>query len=349
MSQSPSLAAFDRCAADLARVEAILEGGVRSNLDLPRELSQRLVLSGGKRIRPLLLCLARLSLARPGLTPRAGDKEAHMLAAVAEWVHTATLFHDDVLDASPERRGQAAAQVLHGNKVAILVGDFVYAEAFARLMDCGLLECSKTLATTIQRLVEGELLQHRICLDRSCNTADYDRVAHAKTASLFGWCTGSGAWVAGVESFEAAGRYGEALGYAFQMADDLLDTFELNPHAADPSLLKEWILSAPPLPVVLAASEIPAVAALWASLDAEADVLSQRRAISELQRLALDPRVVTACQARIRGALATADDCLRTLGAEASPLAEAAQWIRARAEQGFEAVRGREEQLHGHA
>ncbi len=324
-------------ARDLESVEAKLRAGVRAEEALPRELADYLVASGGKRLRPMLMLLAfRGFRSAQGLKPRAELDDVHTLASVAEWVHTATLFHDDVLDASAERRGREAAQILHGNKTAILVGDFVYAEAFSLLMDRGLLFPSKSLATTMKTLVEGELLQHQLVLNRRFDLDVYDRIAKAKTASLFAWCTETGAWAAGLEDFGAAKIFGLELGFAFQMADDYFDTYGFDPKTGGDDALEEWCESAPPLAVCLAARESPRVAELWSTLLTRNEA-GRREQVAELLKHLRQRPLIEACQVRIRTSLEAADRALAQLGGNAS-LTEAASLIRDRAQQGFEAA-----------
>jgi|GEM_PF-663967 len=322
---------------DLAAVEELLRGGVRSTQSLPRELGEYLVSSGGKRIRPLLMILTYRGFQGAKLTARLSPEDLHVLASVAEWTHTATLFHDDVLDASDKRRNKTAAHVLHGNKVAILVGDFVYAEAFALLMERGWLEPSRELATTIKTLVEGELLQYQVVKNRSLDMAEYERIARAKTAALFAWCTWTGAWGAGFGQPLVARDFGALLGYAFQMADDLFDTYSLDAATASDAELVEWAESSPPLPVVQASLDNPEVRKLWTDLPlAQGSAL--REAIVRISDLCLETPVIDTCQRRINDALAEASAKLAQLG-NPSSLAQAVALIRARGHEGLEVAR----------
>lgn len=320
----------DELSVDLEEVEKKLLSGVRSDLHLPHVLSERLVRAGGKRIRPLLLCLTYRCLKQNHrhLVDRATHSDLSTLAAVAEWTHTATLFHDDVIDASPSRRELPAAHMLHGNKVAILVGDFVYAEAFSLLMERGLLDPSRELARTIKALVEGELLQHAMTQNRSLSLEDYDRVAKAKTAALFAWCTWTGAWVAGSTDLNEAWSFGSCLGFAFQMADDLFDTYSLDPQHALHEELAEWAESSPPFPVVVAAQYFPEIPALWTKLRAD------KTEIAQLQAWCRDERVLQACEGRIAETLQHARQILKNLG-DSQQLRAAIEIIAKRAEQGF--------------
>ena len=316
---------------DLSSVERILLSGMQSSSLTTQELSKRLVKSGGKRVRPLLLCLTYRSLCSPEFKPRGSETDIHYLAAVAEWVHTATLFHDDVLDNSPLRRGQTAAHISHGNKRAILVGDFVYAEAFHLLMSRGLLEPSKELADTIKRIVEGEILQHELALSRSLDKTDYDTIAKAKTGTLFSWCMGTGAWCAGLPNFSAARELGEALGFAFQMADDLFDTFaELKTDGE----VEEWVTSAAPLPLAVRQELCGDIASEWKAL-VELPMIDQRKSIANIVAKCRDPRVVAICKERIQSSLNSASRLLEELGSKTS-LRNALMIIEARCYEAFE-------------
>ena len=322
------------CESDLESIEELLRQGVRSSSSLPKELGQRLILSGGKRIRPYLLCLTYHTFkARDPHRNRVSALDLHTLAAVAEWVHTATLFHDDVLDASPSRRDQPAAHILHGNKVAILVGDFVYAEAFALLMDRGHLDPSRELAATIKNVVEGELLQHQVCMERSVSLTDYTRIAKAKTGALFGWCTGTGCWAAGSELTSLAKDFGCYLGEAFQMADDLFDTFSIDPKTADLATLTEWIESSAPLPVVLAAENDPRVQSLWADLALTKGTESKRTLVREVLNVCRQESIVTQSLKWIQSLLTQAESARVKLGGNPT-LKTALDMIEARALQG---------------
>jgi octaprenyl-diphosphate synthase len=271
---------------DLACVENILKTSLNSENKLPNELSSRLILSGGKRIRPMLMCLTYRALEQlPDFKAKITLEDLHTLAAVAEWVHTATLFHDDVLDNSPLRRDMPTAQVLHGNKIAILVGDYVYADAFFLLMERALLEPSRKLASTIKRLVEGELWQHQISLNRSLDMNEYLVIAKSKTAALFAWAVETAAWASGIDVVNEAFIFGENLGIAFQMADDMLDTFELDAQKSEESAIREWSLSAPTLSITLAANHHSRAQEIWKTIPSLENLDENRKAVFELQRI----------------------------------------------------------------
>jgi octaprenyl-diphosphate synthase len=290
----------DQLFSDLSSVETLLSSGVRSETRLPQELALYIVKTGGKRLRPLLLCLCFRSktIHKPRTATSHLDIHLHTLAAVAEWVHTATLFHDDVIDASVERRGHASAHILHGNKTAILVGDFVYAEAFAKLMDSGLLSPSQRLAHAVKKLVEGELLQHQVSLNRSLNLSDYNKIAESKTGALFAWCIQTGHWLAENQLSQEAWELGNRLGTAFQIADDFIDTFEFNFKTAAEADIQGWIEGAPPLPLLVAQnifnSEI--ISALWSNLkNADPSKVETRLQLGEILSYCSKPEVKKEC------------------------------------------------------
>lgn len=333
-----SEALSELCEQDLQAVEELLWNGVRSSAYVPRDLARELVRAGGKRIRPYLTCLSYRSFDGQKHKSRVTPRELHTLAAVSEWVHTATLFHDDVLDASPVRRDKPSAHILHGNKTAILVGDFVYAEAFALLMDAGLLDPSRELASTIKTVVEGELLQHKVATERSVDFGDYTRICRAKTAALFGWCTETGCWAAGSELYPLAGDFGIRLGEAFQMADDLFDTFSIDPRTATPEILTEWIESSAPLPVVLAAEEDPRVQSLWSDLALNQSVESKRTLVREILSFCRRETVVGRCLQNIRALLDEARDFQARLG-DNPLLLHALELIQTRADLGAQSAK----------
>ncbi|MBP7844314.1 MAG: polyprenyl synthetase family protein [Proteobacteria bacterium] len=321
---------------DLLKVEEILRTSIQSENKLPRELSARLVASGGKRIRPLLMCLTYRALEKlPQFKSKINPSDLHTLAAVAEWVHTATLFHDDVIDNSPNRRDMPAAHILHGNKTAILVGDYVYADAFSLLMERALLEPSRRLAITIKKLVEGELWQHQNAQSRELSIDNYVTVASCKTAALFAWAVETAAWGSGVNVVNEAYNFGENLGIAFQMADDVLDTFELNPLNSSQDNLIEWATSAPTLPVTIAAQSNSRVIELWKNLSNNSKSIEDlRNDVRELQVLCATPKVLEDIKKVFTKHIQLAEKQLDSLANPAS-LDESLQILACRLEEGL--------------
>jgi len=329
-------------AADLQGVENVLKNAIRSSLPDPKALADRLILSGGKRLRPFLLSLTARSLSEKIKSsqnispPRASDEDLHHLGAVSELVHTATLFHDDVIDQSETRRNLTSTHILHGNKCAILVGDFVYAEAFFVLMERGLLEASRKLASTVKTIVEGELLQLQCAQTRSLKIDEYLQIATAKTASLFGWCTGTGAWVSGSPEFEKAEQFGLLLGLAFQMADDVIDCFEINPFTAEEQELDSWFESAPPFPLIVAtlqSGQSTMIESSWSQKFSSLSLLQKRECINSLQKMCANSVSLNHVLSQIKDVLFKADFLLSDLNIF-KEMSWTTRSILARAEQG---------------
>jgi len=206
-------------AEDMAAVNALIRERMSSE-HAPRipEIAAHLFEAGGKRLRPILtLASARLS---------GYEGEAHVkLAAVVEFIHTATLLHDDVVDESKRRRGRATANILWDNKSSVLVGDYLFARAFQLMVDCGSLRILDILSNAAAVIAEGEVLQLATAHDLATDPDRYARVIRGKTAALFAAATEVGGVIAGRPQDEVAAlaRYGDALGMAFQLADDVLD------------------------------------------------------------------------------------------------------------------------------
>ncbi|WP_270937019.1 polyprenyl synthetase family protein [Falsiroseomonas oryzae] len=203
---------------DLEACNRLIVERMQSPVALIPQLAAHIVAAGGKRLRPLLtLAAARL----------AGYRGARhvALAACVEFIHTATLLHDDVVDESALRRGQASANALFGNKPSVLVGDFLFARAFQLMVDDGSLEVLRILCAASATISEGEVLQLVIQNDTSSTEAQYLAVIEGKTAALFAAATEVGAVVADcAPPAQAALRaYGHNLGVAFQLVDDALD------------------------------------------------------------------------------------------------------------------------------
>ncbi|MEL6978458.1 MAG: polyprenyl synthetase family protein [Pseudomonadota bacterium] len=209
----------DLVAEDLEAVNGLIrERMVSDAAPLIAQLAQHLIEAGGKRLRPILtLAAARLC----------GYEGAHhqRLAATVEFIHTATLLHDDVVDGSDRRRGKAAANVLWGNKPSILVGDFLFSRSFQLMVETGSLEVLRILSNASAVIAEGEVLQLTHISTLSDSDAIYMQVIGAKTAALFEAATEVGGVIAdaSAERTEALKRFGWGLGVAFQLVDDALD------------------------------------------------------------------------------------------------------------------------------
>ncbi|MBV9585423.1 MAG: polyprenyl synthetase family protein [Alphaproteobacteria bacterium] len=204
--------------ADLARVNAIIVERMDSPVALIPQLAGHIVSAGGKRLRPMLtLGCARLCGYR-------GERHIALAAAV-EFIHTATLLHDDVVDASDLRRGRDTANAVWGNKPAVLVGDFLFARSFELMVEDGSLRVLDILSRTAAVIAEGEVHQLITANDTGSTEAAYLEVIEAKTAALFAAASRIGAVLAErpVEEEEALARFGRNLGIAYQLIDDMLD------------------------------------------------------------------------------------------------------------------------------
>jgi len=209
------------CAEDMARVDREIVARMRSPVTLIPELGNHLVGAGGKRMRPLLtVAAARLC------GYREPDDDRHVkLATCVEFIHSATLLHDDVVDVSALRRGKPTANSLWGDKASVLVGDFLFTRAFELMVDVGSLDILGVLSRASSTIAEGEVLQLVTQRDSSTPEATYLEVIKAKTAKLFAAAAEVGAMVAGRNGPErvALESFGMNLGIAFQLVDDALD------------------------------------------------------------------------------------------------------------------------------
>jgi len=209
---------FSRYQADLRKVEGYMAAALRSDVSLIPQVSEHLIGSGGKRFRPLLL------MAAAGLCGYEGERR-HPLAAVIEFIHTATLLHDDVIDDADMRRGKTAANHVWGNAASVLVGDFLYSEAFQLMAEYGNLEIIKVLARATNLMAEGEVFQLVKRGDPEISEKDYLTIIEKKTSHLISAACSVGALLADApgEKVAALGRFGLNLGFAFQIVDDALD------------------------------------------------------------------------------------------------------------------------------
>ncbi len=207
--------AFDLVATELQQVESLLRQRMESDIGSIPAVGEHLLLAGGKRLRPLLAVLAA----------RATDAPIEIGLAVgvaAELIHTATLYHDDVVDDGRVRRGRPAARLVFGNGIVVLVGDFCLARALETVTSTGALPVVKSLAATVTEMAEGEVAQLERAGNADATIANYFDVIDRKTASLIAWAARVGG--AAPSAMEAPlSRYGRAVGRAFQIADDILD------------------------------------------------------------------------------------------------------------------------------
>jgi len=202
----------------LEQVDERIRGSLRSEVSLVNDISSYIVDSGGKRLRPLLVILGAEAFGYQG--------RAHIdLAAIIEFIHTATLLHDDVVDASTLRRGRDTANALWGNQASVLVGDFLYSRAFQLMVAAGSMRIMEIMAETTNVIAEGEVLQLLNCNDPDTTEARYLDVIRCKTAKLFEAGAMMGAVLAARSSHDERNMatYGLQLGIAYQLVDDVLD------------------------------------------------------------------------------------------------------------------------------
>lgn len=203
---------------DFAKVDSLIKQQLVSQVPLVEKIGDYIVSAGGKRLRPLLVLLAGKALNK-------SDEDLCLLAAVIEFLHTSTLLHDDVVDKSDMRRGRATANANWGNAPSVLVGDFLYARSFEMMVRLASLPVMQIIAHATCVIAEGEVLQLTKIRDASTTEEIYMQVIRGKTAMLFEASTHSAAVLANAppEQAEALRLYGDRLGIAFQLVDDLLD------------------------------------------------------------------------------------------------------------------------------
>src|SRR5688500_2488133 len=231
---------------DLARVDALIRRRLDSDVHLVREVAQYIVAAGGKRLRPALLLLA---CGAAGYRPRG---EAHLqLAAVVEFIHTATLLHDDVVDESRLRRGRSTANAAFGNAAAVLVGDFLYSRAFQMMVELDDMRVMQVLAEATNTIAGGEVLQLMGSHDPEVDEARYLEVIRRKTAKLFEAAARLGGILGGCAPAieEGLADYGMRVGTAFQLIDDVLD-YSGDPASIGKSLGDDLAEGKPTLPLI---------------------------------------------------------------------------------------------------
>jgi octaprenyl-diphosphate synthase len=208
----------DLVQADMGRVNDLILSKAHSDVELIPELAGHLIDSGGKRIRPML------TIAAAKLCDYGGDGHVKLAASV-EFMHTATLLHDDVVDESDMRRGKAAARLLWGNEASVLVGDFLLGQAFKMMVEVGSLSALAILSNAAAVIAEGEVMQLTAANNIETTEEQYMEVIASKTAELFAAAAEVGAVIAGRSPTEQAAlrSYGMYLGVAFQLVDDALD------------------------------------------------------------------------------------------------------------------------------
>ncbi|WP_395480161.1 octaprenyl diphosphate synthase [Candidatus Curculioniphilus buchneri] len=203
---------------DMAAVNKAMCEQLNSKVTLINQLGHYIISSGGKRIRPMMIVLAARALDYKG-------NQHIAVAALIEFIHTATLLHDDVVDESEMRRGKATANITFGNAASVLVGDFIYTRAFQMMIDLKSLQVLQLMSEAVNIIAEGEVLQLMNCNDPNTTIENYMKIIHSKTARLFEVALQSSAILSGANIYqeEALRDYGRYLGTAFQLIDDLLD------------------------------------------------------------------------------------------------------------------------------
>lgn len=222
MNLSPLI--LELVAGDLPAVNDCILKNLKSDVVLINQIGQYIVQGGGKRLRPMAVLLTAHACGYVG--------SRHIdLAAVIELIHTATLLHDDVVDASERRRNRQTANALWGNEASVLVGDFLYSRAFEMMVEIGSVRVMEVFAHATNRIAEGEVLQLLNCNNPDINETSYFEVIERKTATLFEAGTRLGAVLAGNSRVQedAMAQYGLHLGIAFQLVDDVLDYSPHNP------------------------------------------------------------------------------------------------------------------------
>ena len=231
---------------DMQAVDALIRQSLQSDVTLVSQVSEHIGTSGGKRLRPLIVLLAARALGYRG------DQQIHA-AAIIEFIHTATLLHDDVVDSSARRRGQDTANTVFGNQASVLVGDFLYSRAFQMMVQIGRMRVMQILADATNMIAAGEVMQLMNIHDPDVTEADYRKVIYRKTARLFE----AGAQIAAVltdrrpNDESAMICYGQNLGTAFQLVDDALD-YNASPEELGKNLGDDLAEGKPTLPLIYA-------------------------------------------------------------------------------------------------
>lgn len=234
---------------DMAAVDDVIRERLNSDVALVQQLGHYIIDAGGKRLRPLLALLSARAFGYEGKTHQ-------LLAAIIEFIHTATLLHDDVVDESDLRRGNETANALFGNAASVLVGDFLYSRAFEMMVDVNDMRVMDILANTTNVIAEGEVMQLMNIHDAATTEERYIQVIHCKTAKLFEAATRLGAVLCQRDEAEeiAMANYGKHLGTAFQLIDDVLD-YASNSHDLGKNVGDDLAEGKPTLPLIYAMSQ----------------------------------------------------------------------------------------------
>jgi octaprenyl-diphosphate synthase len=241
------------CAEDMARVDTLIRESLDSDVVLIRQIAEYIIGSGGKRLRPILVVLAARACGYEGTH--------HVtLAAIIEFIHTATLLHDDVVDESDMRRGRDSAHAVWGNAASVLVGDFLYSRSFQMMVTVDSMRVMEVLSDATNTIAEGEVEQLLNMHDPEVSEARYYSVIEKKTARLFDAACALGAVLAGRPELERQlGRFGRELGIAFQVADDVLD-YTSDAATLGKNIGDDLAEGKPTLPLILARRQLDGTA-----------------------------------------------------------------------------------------
>ena len=253
--------------ADLLQVNEVIRRRLSSQVSLINDIGGHIIHAGGKRLRPATTLLAAGAAGRVG-------PDAHILAAVIEFIHTATLLHDDVVDRTDLRRGRITANAQWSNSAAVLSGDFLYSRAFQMMVEVDRMPVMQVMADTTNAIAEGEVLQLLNARNPDVAEADYFRVIELKTAVLFRAAAELGGIAAGADA-DACRRladYGHALGIAYQLADDVLD-FEADPAETGKAIGNDLVEGKPTLPLIHVLRHGDADTARWLRQKLSGDAL----------------------------------------------------------------------------
>jgi len=233
-------------ADDMLAVDALIRQSLQSDVILVSQVSEYIVTSGGKRLRPLIVLLAAKALGY------SGDNQIQA-AAIIEFIHTATLLHDDVVDSSDRRRGKDTANTVFGNQASVLVGDFLYSRAFQMMVNVGRMQVMQILADATNTIAAGEVMQLMNVHDPDVTEQAYRKVIYRKTARLFEAGAKISAILADRDPADEAAmiRYGQNLGTAFQLVDDALD-YDASPEELGKNLGDDLAEGKPTLPLIYA-------------------------------------------------------------------------------------------------
>ncbi len=236
-------------ADDMSRVDDLIRTSLASDVALVSQVAEYIVLSGGKRLRPMIVLLAARALGYEG-------DEHVRAAAIIEFIHTATLLHDDVVDSSEMRRGKQSANAVFGNQASVLVGDFLYSRAFQMMVDLDSMEIMRVMADATNTIAAGEVLQLMNVRDPDATEASYDEVIYRKTAKLFEAGARVSAVLAGTGSASESAmlEFGRSLGTAFQLVDDALD-YDASAEELGKNLGDDLAEGKPTLPLIVAMRE----------------------------------------------------------------------------------------------